>query len=178
MRIPFLNPESPVMFRYRFPLVLLFWLAAIAGSTPAAAAVVTYDFTVNATSGPLASQSFSGSFSFDDAAPPSLGFGGESLYALTSFDFEFDGVGYQLTDLDYGDAAFDRGTFLGLDAGSAVFSFLPAIGDLPPAFFYDFGSASTQQSGDGDVTYRVPEPAAPLLAAMAMGAMLLSRRRS
>lgn len=176
MRIPFLNPESPVMFRYRFPLVLLFWLAAIAGSTPAAAAVVTYDFTVKATSGPLASQSYSGSFSFDDAAPPSLGVGGESLYALSSFDFEFGGVSYLLTDLDTGDAAFDGGTFLGLDAGNAVFSFLPAIGSLPPAFLYVIGSP--QQAGEGDVTYRVPEPAAPLLAAMAMGAMLLSRRRS
>jgi hypothetical protein len=164
-------PLEYTMFRTRHAVLL--WLAAAAFGPSAAAAVVSYGFTVGATSGPLALQSFSGSFAFDDAVPPTMGAGGEDLYALTSFSFVFDGISFGLADLDYGDAAFVGGTFTGLDAGSATFTFLPAIGSLPPAFLYDLGIAG---SGEGNVTF-IPEPAAGLLAATAFGALLAGRRR-
>lgn len=162
------------MFRPNQPIAILLWLAAVAFGPPAAAAVVSYEFTVSATSGPLAPQTFGGSFSFDDEVPPTPGFGGEDLYALTGFEFDFDGTLYTLADLDYGYAAFAGGTFIGLDAGNATFLFLPAIAPLPPAFLY----VSAQGAGDGNPAFnRVPEPASGLLVAAAFGALLIRRRR-
>ena len=165
------------MFRPYQPITILVWLAALAFGPAASAAIVNYNFSVEVISGPLAPQTFNGSFAFDDAVPPTLGIGGEDLYALTGFSFDFDGVVYALGDLDYGDAAFVGGFFVGLDAADLMgsFSFLPVIGGFSPAFLYDFGP---QQSGDGNPSFvQVPEPASGLLAAAAFGAMLVGRRR-
>jgi hypothetical protein len=162
------------MFRPHQPIAILLWLAALAFGAPAAA-TVSYNFSVEVTSGPLAPQSFSGSFSYDDAVPPAPGPGGADLCALNSFEFDFDGTLYTIADLDYGDAAFAGGTFIGLDAGNATFTFLPAIAPLPPAFLY---VSSQGAAGDGNPAFnRVPEPAGALLVAAAFGAMLIRRRR-
>lgn len=40
---------------------------AVLTTSPAQASVVTYDFTVNVTQGPLAGQSYSGTFRYDDS---------------------------------------------------------------------------------------------------------------
>jgi hypothetical protein len=170
--------ESP-MFLPRQSIAVVSWLAALAFGPPATAAIVNYNFSVELTSGPLAPKTFSGSFAFDDAAPPTPGFGGEDLYELSAFSFDFAGVPYALGDLDYGDAVFLAGQFIGLEAGNAAFSFLPATGGspplFPPAFFYVIGP---QQSGDGNPSFvQVPEPAGGLLAAAAIGAMWVGRRR-
>jgi hypothetical protein len=163
------------MFRPYRPIAFLLWLAALAFGPPAAAAIVNYNFSVEVISGPLAPQTFNGSFAFDDASTPGMGIGGEDLYALTGFKFDFDGAPYTLADLDYGDAVFAGGTFIGLDAGNATFSFLPAIATLPPAFLYEIA----QGTGDGNPAFnRVPEPAGGLLVAAALGAMLIRRRRA
>jgi hypothetical protein len=54
--------------------------------------------------------------------------------------------------------------------------FLPANAPLPPSFAYDLGGVD--QSGDGNPSFvQVPEPAGGLLAAAAVGAMLIGRRR-
>jgi hypothetical protein len=148
-------------------------LSALAFVPPASAAIVNYDFSVAITSGPLASQTFSGSFSFDDEKLMP-GISGEDLYELKSFEFDFDGKTYTLADLAYGDAAFSGGAFIGLDAGNATFTFLPAIAPLLPAFLYEIAAGP----GDGNVVFnRVPEPASGLLLAAAFGAMLRHRRR-
>ena len=167
------NLEFP-MFRSNQPIAILVWLAALAFGPAATAAIVSYDFTVSTTSGPLAPQTFNGSFAFDDAVAPTMGVGGEDLYALTSFSFDFNSTSFALADLDYGDATFVGGSFIGLDAGNTTFSFLPANAPLPPAFLYEIA----QVSGDGNPVFnRVPEPAGGLLAAAAFGVMLIGRRR-
>lgn len=161
------------MFRPYRLIATLLWLAAFAFGPPATAAIVNYTFSVEVTSGPLIGQTLIGSFSFDDQAQPPAIIDG--LFPLMSFRFDFDAATFALDDLEYGDAAFADGSFIGLDAAAdATFSFLPAIAPLPAAFNY----VSAQQSGDGNPSFiPVPEPAAGLLAAAAFGALWVGRRR-
>jgi len=54
-------------------------------ANPAEAAVFTYDFTVDITSGVLVGNQYSGSFSYDDSSPRTS-FGG---YRPLNFSFDF-----------------------------------------------------------------------------------------
>lgn len=152
--------------------------ALLAAALPVAqAATVSYSFSVAVDSGALAGQTFVGNFSFDDAQVPGTGFGGEDLFTLTSFNFGFNGS-LSLADLAYGDAAFLGGQFLGLDAGGATFSFLPANGNFAASFGYDLGGGI---AGNGSVTYTprvetVPEPATLWLALGLLGGLAGVRR--
>jgi|JI9StandDraft_1071089.scaffolds.fasta_scaffold596413_1 hypothetical protein len=152
--------------------------ALLAVAVPAAqAATVSYSFSVAVDSGGLAGQTFIGNFSFDDAQVPGTGIGGEDLFALSSFNFGFGGS-LSLTDLNYGDAAFLGGQFLGLDAGGATFAFLPANGPFAASFAYDLGRGV---AGNGSVTYTprvdtVPEPATLWLALGLLGGLAGVRR--
>lgn len=153
--------------------------AVLAAAVPVAqAATVSYSFSVAVDSGALAGQTFVGNFSFDDAQVPGAGIGGEDLFTLTSFNFGFGG-GLSLADLAYGDAAFLGGQFLGLDAGGASFSFLPANSPFAASFAYDLGGG---QAGNGSVTYTprvgaVPEPATLWLALGLLGGLAGVHRR-
>ncbi len=152
--------------------------ALLAAAMPAVqAATVSYSFTVAVDSGSLVGQSFIGNFSFDDAQTPTPGIGGEDLFALASFNFGFSGS-LSLADLDYGDATFLGGQFLGLEAGGATFSFLPATGPFSAPFAYDLGNG---QAGNGSVTYTprvgtVPEPPTLWLALGLLGGLAGVRR--
>ncbi len=122
---------------------------------PAAnAALVEYTFVVTPDSGPLDGQSFGGSFSYDDAVTPGVGFGGEDLFALGSFSFNFNGVLYSLADLFSGYAAVDAGGFGELDAGASTFSMLPGFGGVAPFFAYDLDADNTTDAdaGNGAIT--------------------------
>ena len=151
----------------------------------AQAAVVNYSFsgTID-TAGPLLNKSFSGNFSYDNAQTPVPGFGSEELFDLASFTFSFDGATFGLSDLDYGSAVVDAGQFTGLDAGSILFSFLPASVPFAASFAFDSGHGDV---GNGSVTYEirdpnpnsVPEPATgALLAAGLLAAAALSKSRT
>lgn len=149
-----------------------FTLTALAAAPGAWASVVQYDFVVSIdTAGPFLGQNFNGSFSFDDAQLPRSGFDGEDLFALSSFSFDFNGTAYDLADLSYGDAAFDAGQLLGLDAGAPLLSFVPASGAFAASFAYDLGRGN---AGFGTLAYRVvddnqvPEPATGWLMAIAL----------
>lgn len=152
--------------------------ALLAVTLPAAqAATVSYSFSVAVDSGSLAGQTFIGNFSFDDAQVPGTGIGGEDLYGLSSFNFGFGGS-LSIGDLNYGDAAFVGGQFLGLDAGGATFSFLPANGPFAASFAYDLGRGV---AGNGSVTYTprvetIPEPATLWLALGLLGGLAGVRR--
>ena len=140
-------------------------------ASPAGAANITYDFTVNPTFGPLLGESYSGSFTFDDANL--IGFG-EEFISVDSFSFSFLGVDYTEADgaPNEPEVAFFDGSFLGLGFNEDDFSFVPGFFDLSEAFFtYDLASGS----GDGDIIYTqvpdqqsVPEPAS-VLALLAIG---------
>lgn len=156
--------------------------ALLAVTLPLAqAATVSYSFSVAVDSGSLAGQTFVGNFSYDDnpltGIGTGIGIGGEDLYTLTSFSFDSGGSLLQAA-LNYGDAAFLGGQFLGLDAGGASFSFLPANGPFVASFAYDLGGG---QAGNGSVTYTprastVPEPATLLLAMGLLGGLAGVRR--
>ena len=114
-------------------------------ASPAGAANITYDFTVNPTFGPLLGESYSGSFTFDDANL--IGFG-EEFISVDSFSFSFLGVDYTEADgaPNEPEVAFFDGSFLGLGFNEDDFSFVPGFFDLSEAFFtYDLASGS----GDG-----------------------------
>lgn len=154
--------------------------ALLAFTLPLAqAATVSYSFSVAVDSGTLAGQTFVGDFSYDDAQVPGAGIGGEDLYTLSSFSFDFaSGSSLSLADLSYGDAARVGSQFLGLDAGAASFSFLPANGPFVASFAYDLGRGN---AGNGSVTYAprvstVSEPATLMLALSLLGGLAGVRR--
>lgn len=124
------------------------------GSLAAHAGLVSYNFTVVVdNTGPLANQAYTGSFTYDDAS--STAFGGDTLFALTAFNFSFNNVSYDLGDLSFGDAVFQGPQFAGLDVGGPVFSFLPGAGNAAPYFAFDTGN----DAGNGAVSFQaVPEP--------------------
>jgi hypothetical protein len=104
---PFATPVST-----RWALVLCTSLALTLGTS--AAHALDYSFTGTLTDGPLTGQSFSGSFSFNEAAL-SASFTGE--LPLTTFGLQLGAQLYTLTGADAGStpgAAFAGGVFVGL----------------------------------------------------------------
>lgn len=51
------------------------------------AAIITYDFNVNITSGPLLGNQYSGFFSYDDTSPAPFGL--QPFFGLTEYNFDF-----------------------------------------------------------------------------------------
>lgn len=148
-------------------------------ATSAAAAEVGYSFTVTVDSGGLTGQSYSGSFSYDDAqVPVASPFGGD-LFALSSFSFAFVGGPFGAGDLDYANAVIDGGLFTGLELGDATYSFLPASGPFAASFAYDLGGGN---AGNGSIVFtprvaQIPEPGTAALLALGMMAAGAWRRR-
>jgi PEP-CTERM motif len=56
---------------------------------PAQAAIITYDFTVDITSGPLLGNQYNGFFSYDDASPSGAGNLLIPYFDVTEFNFDF-----------------------------------------------------------------------------------------
>lgn len=154
--------------------------ALLAPLAPAHAALVQYSFTVTPDDAVVAPGT--GSFSFDDAQVPGTSAFGEDLFALSAFNFSFAGGSYLLADMDYADAVFSRGQFLGLDAVlGSLFSLVPGT-TLPDAFFaYELQG----QGAFGSVAYRldtggggqIPEPASAWLALLGLLPLAGATRR-
>ena len=79
---------------------------------PAQAAIITYDFTVNITSGPLLGNQYGGFYSYDDTSPsatslpvdytsPSFVSPLVPVFDVTQFNFSFLGKTYTKSDLRY-----------------------------------------------------------------------------
>lgn len=154
-------------------------LLSLALAAPALAAPVARQFEVTPDSGPLAGQTFAGSFTYDDAvSSPNPLAPGETLHALTAFEFDFAGTPFTLAQLEYADAVFAGGQFIGLDAAAAgLFSFLPAAFGHDAFFAYALPRAG---AGNGDfavVAAAVPEPAGLALLLVALAPLALRRGR-
>lgn len=158
---------------------------------PAQAAIESYTFTGEMTSGFYNTETFNGSFSFDDTTPDNTD-GFVDYFNLTSASFTILGSTFTQTDFDI-DApaaafdAFDPTVFLGIlwdntsvnpDIG---FSFNLGTFDATDAFVaYDTGLGL---SGDGDITFTavaaVPEPETYTMFLAGLGLMgYLGRRRN
>lgn len=153
--------------------------ALLAGASLAAQAALV-GFTGATDSGPLAGESFSGSFSHAD---PVAGFTG--AVDLDQFELHFLGRLHALADADAAAVAwFDNGNFLGIDIRFA--GALPAVQlvagflDVAEAHLaYDSSGAGVE--GFGTVIFRaeqvVPEPGAAALALTAVLLLGAARRR-
>jgi PEP-CTERM motif len=161
-------------------------MLAICGA--ASGSSITYDFTVDATSGPLFGDTSSGRFTFDSSAIPS---GGGTVYAtglLSALNFTWDGISYNANAANTGWLAFDstggliffifgnRCTALSCEVNSPSTEWLasPGIG----GFVY---SANTDVLGFADVSYSLatsaPEPATLGLLGLGLAGLGLARHK-
>lgn len=123
----------------------------IIDAKPAQALSNPFNFDVNVNSGALNGNTYSGSFSYDDATL--TGSGSESV-TVDSLNFTFEGTPYtEADDIGSGaEAIFEGGTFLGLNySTSAAFSFAPGFTSASEATFnYNVSGTGT---GAGPITY-------------------------
>ena len=130
---------------------LLIGLNAI-NAKSAQALVNPFNFDVNIDSGPLNDNTYSGSFSYDDAGL--TGVGSESTSVL-NLDYTFEGTNYTEADAIPSSAdaevLFKDGVLLGLSySTNTEFSFVPGFTSTNDAYFtYDVASGA----GAGDVAY-------------------------
>jgi hypothetical protein len=154
---------------------------AMASLGAQASAILTFTGTTD--SGPLAGQSYDGSFAFD---APAAGFDG--AVTLQSFTLNAFGQTYTLADADTSPMAwFAAGQFLGLDfidadaTNPALRPFVTLTAgffDISEAFLaYDTSGAGIQGFGSFTPTAAVPEPASLGLTLAALGGIAVALRR-
>ncbi|MCP9797838.1 hypothetical protein [Cyanobium sp. Lug-B] len=124
---------------------------ALAQPAPLRAAVVNYTFDILIDSGPLAPNSYSGTFAYNT-----------NTLNLTDFSFLFQGTQYDENDDPDAAVVFDNGVFLGLEYSVdtlPAFSFVPGFFDVNEAFFaYDLDAIGSQ-GGAGSLAFtRVVKP--------------------
>lgn len=168
-------------------LVSCFSLGSLMFPGTCLAASVTVGFTATANSGPLASDSYNGSFSYDTTGL--TGVGSESTNP-TAFSFHFFSS-YSLADTSFSPITFDNGTVNGLaflvdngnDVSTGTPDFYITLNQGLPDFLYGYdtaglnypnpdGSCPDSQNacyswqGSGNVKFgtavATPEPAGPL----------------
>ena len=160
-------------------------LAAVlmAGFPAAQAATQMYSFNGTLESGALLGESFSGQFSFDDAA---LTLSGEEYLNVDRLGMSFLGANWGLGQVDTGavtEVKFVDGVFAGLSynatLGTTGFSTIPGSFNASDAFV----AYTTTLGNDGTANVifaPVPEPSsyAMLLAGMAIMGVIARRRQS
>lgn len=155
--------------------------ALLLTALPAAqAAIQTYNFDGMLESGAFIGQSYSGSFSFDDAGLTSIG---TEWLAVSSLSMNIFSTTYTLADAAApAEAAYFDGSFVGLSYSNLVgdpgFSMIAGYSALSEAYIaYD----TTQgNSGTGSVSFTTPIPEPDTYAMMLAGLGLLgfmARRR-
>jgi hypothetical protein len=159
-------------------------LAALLVAVLPAAQAATQSYAFNGTidSGSQTGESFSGQFSFDDAA---LGLSGEQYLGVDSLDMSFLGAHWGLGQLESGAAAevkFVDGVFAGLSYAASLNGTSVALmsGTVDTTDAYLAYTPATGFEGDATVIYApVPEPQtyAMLLAGMAIMGTMAARRR-
>lgn len=171
---------------------LAFAVAAIAFFfTPAALAdTITYDFTVDVTTGALSGTATSGSFSYDSNSIVLGGGANNAAGLLTALDFTFNGITYNANTANTGFLSFDAaGNLTGAKFGNDCWAgncYVAAGTDYWYAFNGDFlfASLTSNDAYHGNVTYAhavaIPEPGTPELfglGALMIGLLVGLRRR-
>ncbi|MCX5957780.1 MAG: hypothetical protein NTW51_15600 [Cyanobacteria bacterium] len=131
----------------------LAFAVAIANPAPLHAATVTYLFDVNIDSGSLASNTYSGSFAYDDATAD-----------VTAFSFFFDGLQYDESDDVLAEVSQNGPNFLGLIFSvvgiqpNSSFSFVAGSSDINEAYFAYDPNSNSGQAGFGSIVYNMVNP--------------------
>lgn len=142
----------------------------------AQAAIITYDFTVDVTTGSLTDTQYQGFFSYDDSTLTASGVESVGIAEGLSISFEFLGVTYteaddDLVDFGFPFVEFNQGSLVGLQytvSNNAIFSI---FGDNPNGLGggdqFNYIDENSFEVGNGSVTYSlrpasvsVPEPSA------------------
>lgn len=148
--------------------------ALLFAALPAQAALQSYNFSGTLDSGVYSGQSFSGSFSFDDATLSNIG---DEWLSVNSLNMSFLGSNYNLSNSTFGaDVGYSSGTFLGLsytvESSALQFSL---VADTAPFLAYD---TTAGLSGAGDIVYQpVPEPESYALLLAGLGLLGAVTRR-
>ncbi len=179
-------------------LTLITGGALLLGAQLAHAATYTFSFSVGGDAAVTGANPYSGSFSFNQAAPIA-GPGGSTLYDLTTFELDFlnGGLGalFDLAD-DLGTPTAQVGwdnQFIGISysatIGDDTLTFSPGNAGFAPivpsdpsvsAMTYSLNGGAYNGNSAGAITFtRVPEPSNTLLPGLSllMGAALWRRRR-
>lgn len=134
--------------------------AALIAMGAAHASPVSYNFTANPTSGPLAGQSLAGSFSYDTStinAGHTVAGAGSAILSDFSFTFmsrSFAGIDYDVTGIKFGSLTFG--------ADGALVSFL--FGTLPEHQAWPLGTNNWEIASGGSPQFRysvTPPPRVP-----------------
>ncbi len=142
----------------------------------AQAAIITYDFTVDVTTGSLTDTQYQGFFSYDDSTLTASGVESVEIAEGLSISFEFLEVTYteaddDLVDFGFPFVEFNQGNLVGLQytvSNNAIFSI---FGDNPNGLGggdqFNYIDETSFEVGNGSVTYSlrpasasVPEPSA------------------
>lgn len=168
--------------RSAFVLALSLLLApAIAQAAP-----ITYDFSVTATTGPLAGATSSGTFTFDSSIIPAGGGTVNQTGLLTDLNFTWNGIVYDETTANTGGLTFAANGSLSSElfgnhcfaGGCLINSGTNDWAMLGQVFFYASGGGSAVVSLAAAPT-PVPEPASMSLLGLGLvgGAVARARRR-
>jgi hypothetical protein len=179
--------EMSMNFGSRAACLVLAATAAAAFVAPAAEATpITYDFTVNVTSGPLSGTSSSGSFSYDSS---SIVPGGDNNAngLLIAFDFTFNGTTYDTSTVDTGTLIFDSSgnlTDFGFGNNCHQAPYAPNCvvaagtdGFIVDGYLFVYSAPGYDDYGWGDTTFAlasgVPVPEPDSLDMFGLGALLI-----
>ena len=177
----FKGAKMTIRSRIVLAMAAVLFFATAAGATP-----ITYNFEVTVTTGPLAPDVVTGTFTFDSSIIPSGGGGVPLSGLLTDLAFQWNGTAYTEATANTG--------FLNFDAAGGLTGY--AFGNnCAPSFCAVFGGNDQWYASNGEFVYSLPrqpiffntvvltqvtapEPASLMLISLGVVGALVRRRLS